>query len=113
MIENVGKDALNFQANALRYPEILPHAEVHIPIGQSRETAEAAVLVVQSENRVAEVVNRRWPGLEKIGKLAVWLRIGVTALGGCNGHRVFIAEVVHVIPGTILLTISGRGKEFD
>jgi hypothetical protein len=46
MVENVRKDALNFQANALRYSEILPDAEVHIPIGQSRETAEAAVLVI-------------------------------------------------------------------
>ena len=67
MVENVRKDALNFHANAFCHSEILPDAEIHIPIGQSRETAEAAVLVVQAQNRVTEVVNRRRPGLEKVG----------------------------------------------
>ena len=48
MVENVSKDALNFQAYALRYSEILPDAEIHIPIRQSRDAAEAAVLVIQA-----------------------------------------------------------------
>jgi hypothetical protein len=43
MLENISEHALKFQANALRHVDILPDAEVHIPVGQANKIAIAAV----------------------------------------------------------------------
>ena len=113
MVENVREDALNLKADALRYSEILPDAKVHIPVGQSGDTAEAAILIIQSQNRVAEVVDRSWPCLEKITKLPPAGRSRRDRLWQALPERLSVAEVADVITGAVFLTVSGRGKQFD
>src|SRR5271169_1574276 len=46
VVQNVSEHALEFQADALRHPEVLLDAEVHIPVGQASEYARAAVPVI-------------------------------------------------------------------
>jgi hypothetical protein len=43
MVDHVSEDALEFQADAFRYTDILLDAEIHIPVGQPTEYSSAAV----------------------------------------------------------------------
>ncbi len=115
MVEDVSEDTLQFQANAFRHHYVLPDAEVHVPVGQAKDVAVAAVLVIQTQNRIAEVVNGRYALLEHIdGQPAggvVVIGMAVRNRGNLNG--VFVAEEVDVVPCSVLLAISGRGENLD
>src|SRR5580704_12347585 len=39
MVKDVSEDTLEFQANAFRHDNILPDAEVHVPVRQAKDVA--------------------------------------------------------------------------
>ena len=74
MVEHVGEDALEFQADALGHPDVLLDAEVHIPEVQGVENSIAAVPVIDSQNRVTPVV-----GLEdSVGEIIHGVPVGLS-----------------------------------
>src|SRR5690348_6574325 len=50
VVQHVGKDHLKFGVHTLGDEELLLEAEVHVPVGQSSERANAASPVVDSQN---------------------------------------------------------------
>ena len=46
VVQNIGKDRLNFGADALRNSHVLPQAQIHVPVWQATQNAEAAILVI-------------------------------------------------------------------
>src|SRR5580693_9210382 len=115
MVEYVSKYTLQFHANAFRHNNILPHAEVHVPVGQAEEIAIASVLVVYTKNRITEVANGRYALLEQIDRQRTGgvVVIGVTGLNGPNLNGVFIAEEVDVVTRAVLLAVPGRRKNLN
>ena len=115
MVEHVSEHTLKLQANAFRYHNVLSDAEIQIPVRQAKEIAVAAVLVIQTQNRIAEVVNGRYALLEQIDRQGTGgaVVIGVPRLNRRNLNRVFIAKEVDVVPCAVLLAVSGRSKNLD
>ena len=46
VVQSVSEHALEFQADALRHPEVLLDTEVHIPVTEATDNARAAVPVI-------------------------------------------------------------------
>ena len=56
VVEDVSEDALEFQVDALRHPDTLLDAEVHVPVRQPTENSSAAIPGVNPKNWVAPIL---------------------------------------------------------
>ena len=56
MVQKVHDDGLELDIEALRKLEVLPDAEIHAPVGEAAQNTPAAVLAIQTQNRLADLI---------------------------------------------------------
>ena len=69
MVQKVHDDGLELDIEALRKLEVLPDAEIHAPVGEPAQNAPAAVPVIQTQNRLADLIKCSRRVSEQIGQL--------------------------------------------
>src|SRR5438552_2424649 len=69
MVQKVHDDGLELDIEALRKLEVLPDAEIHAPVGEAAQNAPAAVLAIQTQNRLADLIKCSCRVSEQIGQL--------------------------------------------
>src|SRR5208282_1995864 len=116
VVDDVSEDALELQANAFRYPDVLLNAGVNVPVGQAIENSGAAIPGIDPQNWVAPVRILVHPSREIIRRVAVGLvgaeagevvaraLVGMSVGNGADRHGVF-----HVIVAAADAIASAEG----
>ena len=116
VIEHVRKNSLELQIDALRYPDDLLDAEVHIPVGQAIENACATIPAIQAQNRIPPIHRLGGAVLENVdwitgrGRVVVCMPVRPN---WTNRYGVLVAEEVVVVAGAELFAVSSVGINLD
>ena len=120
MVEDVGKDGLNFGAEALVNVDVLFHLEIDVPEGHAAEDACAACATIETENwvahatvdgrRVCEQVDIACRADAVAASYAIVTR--TPEVVGASENSIFVGEEVVAIAFTKRLAVAVGGVEF-
>lgn len=107
MVQNVGEDDLELEADTLGNVELLLYAEVQVPIREAVQNAVAAVSSIQTQNRLPDIlINgcRVGEQIDPVAGSADAIRPGNIAVHSAAGDRpnrdrVFRVSIAKVVDG--------------